>query len=56
MHLGFGLFVKTWRCMGGGPRFGWTLWRGRREFHNAGTFALNFWVGKRMFCVSRNCV
>ncbi len=34
---------------------GITHWRGRREFHDALSFCVNFWIGRRMFCLSHNC-
>ena len=45
--------LRTWKCMGGGPLVGKVFWKS--AFHRD-HWTLNFWIGRRMFCLSRNAV
>ena len=53
-----GLYLKTWRCMPGGPVIGKTRWSNKTlrgtPFFDRPRWSLNFWVGRRMFCITRN--
>lgn len=48
------IYLKTWRCMPGGKFIGKTWWRGLKEFHPDTHWTLTFWIGRRVFCLSRN--
>lgn len=41
----------AWKCMKGGPFVGRVFWKSK--FHR-NHWTLNFWIGTRMFCLSRN--
>jgi hypothetical protein len=50
----FGIYLKTWKCSYGGPFVGKVWWRGLREFHPEPAWSLVFWVGRRVFALTRN--
>jgi hypothetical protein len=58
--LGFGLYLRSWRTYGGGAFIGGERWSNRSlrgtPFWTRSEWTRCFWVGRRMFVLSRNCV
>ena len=56
------IYLKTWKwskqAPKGGPFLGWTSWSNKAmkgtSFYQYPSWTFNFWIGRRMFCVSRN--
>ena len=57
-----GLYLKTWRLCREAPAHpivGGHGWSNRTlkgtSFYQYPSWTFNFWLGRRMFCISRNC-
>jgi hypothetical protein len=54
-----GIYLKTWKSVGTGPIVGKTTWTNKAlkgtSFYQRPEWTINFWLGCRMFCISRNC-
>jgi hypothetical protein len=53
------IYLKAWRCVGGGKFVGYTRWSNRpmkgTSFYNGPSWTFNFWIGRTVVCLSRNC-
>lgn len=58
----FGIYLKTWRLCAEATSpsiVGKTSWNNKAmkgtSFYQKPSWCVNFWLGRRMFCLSRNC-